>query len=140
MRGRTRRMVCSLANPHPYPSHVLAGMDVDGAAEDEEAPAPARTAYIPGSHTLGADEILEPDDSVYIMRHTMHVKWPCLSFDVLRDNLGDGRQRFPATAYIAAGTQADTAKNNELLVYKMSSLHRTQKDGGMELGVVYRVA
>ncbi|KAL1718489.1 WD40-repeat-containing domain protein [Schizophyllum commune] len=104
------------------------GMDVDGAAEDEEAPAPARTAYIPGSHTLGADEILEPDDSVYIMRHTMHVKWPCLSFDVLRDNLGDGRQRFPATAYIAAGTQADTAKNNELLVYKMSSLHKTQRD------------
>ena len=64
------------------------------------------------------------------MRHTMHVKWPCLSFDVLRDNLGDGRQRFPATAYIAAGTQADTAKNNELLVYKMSSLHKTQRDAG----------
>ena len=129
-RGRTRRMVRSGLLCHPYPSHAPLGMDVDGAAEDEEAPAPARTAYIPGSHTLGADEILEPDDSVYIMRHTMHVKWPCLSFDVLRDNLGDGRQRFPATAYIAAGTQADTAKNNELLVYKMSSLHKTQRDAG----------
>ncbi|TRM65916.1 WD40-repeat-containing domain protein [Schizophyllum amplum] len=104
------------------------GMDVDGAAEDEDAPAPARTAYIPGSHTLGADEVLEADDSVYIMRHTLNVRWPCLSFDVLRDGLGDGRQRFPATAYLAAGTQADAAKNNELLVYKLSSLHKTQRD------------
>jgi len=79
---------------------------------------------------VGKDEILEPDDSVYIMRHSMNVTWPCLTFDVLRDNLGDERQRFPATTYIVTGTQADAAKNNEVIVYKLSSLHRTQKDGG----------
>lgn len=107
------------------------GMEVDDvlpAIEESEKPQPASEAFIPGNHLLGKDEILEPDDSVYTMRHTMNVNWPCLSFDVLRDNLGDERQRYPATAYIVGGTQADAAKNNELIVYKMSSLHKTQKD------------
>lgn len=94
--------------------------------------------FIPGRHALGKDEILEPDDSVYEMRHSMQVKWPSLSFDVLRDNLGDQRQRYPATAYIVAGTQAPSAKENELSVYKMSALHRTQNDGGMYIPVITR--
>jgi ribosome assembly protein RRB1 len=111
-------------------------MEVDEvlpAIEESEESQTARETFIPGHHALERDEILEPDDSVYIMRHTLGVIWPCLSFDVLRDNFGDERQRYPATAYIAAGTQADTAKNNELIVYKMSSLHKTQGDGGMYL-------
>jgi len=107
-------------------------MDVDDVIppieETEEQPAQTEV-FIPGRHTLGKDEILEPDDSVYEMRHSLNVNWPCLSFDVLRDSLGDGRQRYPATAYIVAGTQADNSNKNELAVYKMSSLHRTQKDG-----------
>lgn len=107
-------------------------MDVDevlpAIEESDEQPAAPET-YIHGTHKLGPDEILEPDDSVYIMRHSLKVTWPCLSFDILRDNLGDERQKLPATAYLATGTQADTAQGNEMLVYKMSSLHRTQKDG-----------
>jgi len=108
-------------------------MDIDEvipAIEESEQQPPAPDTFIPGMRALEKDEILEPDDSVYIMRHSMNVNWPCLSFDVLRDSLGDQRQRYPATAYLVAGTQADLAKNNELSVYKMSSLHRTQKDGG----------
>ncbi|KAF8898958.1 glutamate-rich WD repeat containing [Infundibulicybe gibba] len=108
------------------------GMDIDEVMppieESDELPSQP-DVFLPGTHVLGKDEILEADDSVYIMRHSMNVNWPCLSFDVLRDNLGDERQRYPATAYLVAGTQADTAKNNEILVYKLSSLHRTQKDG-----------
>ena len=99
--------------------------------EDEDHPKlPEANAFIPGRHVLEKDEILEPDDSVYEMRHSMRVKWPSLSFDVLRDNLGDQRQRYPATAYIVAGTQAPSTGDNELSVYKMSALHRTQNDGG----------
>lgn len=108
------------------------GMDLDevlpAIEESEELQAPA--TFIPGTHALGKDEILEADDSVYLMRHSMAGNWPCLSFDVLRDNLGDERQRYPATAYLVAGTQADTAKKNEVVVYKLSSLHRTQKNDG----------
>lgn len=110
------------------------GMDVDEEVlppieESEEQPS-APEIFIPGVHQLGKDEILEPDDSVYLLRHNMNVNWPCLSFDILRDNLGDQRQRFPATAYIVSGTQADVAKNNEITVYKMSSLQKTQRNGG----------
>lgn len=108
-------------------------MDIDEvmpAIEESDEQLPDPEAFIPGTHVLGKDEILEPDDSVYIMRHSMNVTWPCLSFDVLRDNLGDERQRYPATAYLVAGTQADQANKNELTVFKMSSLHKTQKDGG----------
>ncbi|KAJ3477251.1 hypothetical protein NLI96_g10595 [Meripilus lineatus] len=109
------------------------GMDVDEEVlppieESEEQPS-APEIFIPGVHQLGKDEILEPDDSVYLLRHNMNVNWPCLSFDILRDNLGDQRQRFPATAYIVSGTQADVAKNNEITVYKMSSLQKTQRNG-----------
>ena len=109
-------------------------MDVDvlppvEEEDDEQKPA-QKQPFLPGRHVLQKDEILEPDDSVYEMRHTMNVNWPCLSFDVLRDNLGDQRRKYPATAYIVAGTQADVAKSNELSVYKMSLLHRTQKDAG----------
>lgn len=108
-------------------------MDVDEevlpAIEESEEQPVAPDAFIPGTHTLGKDEVLEADDSVYIMRHTLKVTWPCLSFDILRDNLGDERQKLPATAYLVTGTQADSMQNNELLVYKMSSLHKTQKDG-----------
>lgn len=66
------------------------------------------------------------------MLHRLNVTWPCLSFDVLRDQLGSAaeRQKYPQTAYFVAGTQADTAKNNELMVMKASSMHKTQKDGG----------
>ncbi|KAJ7651715.1 glutamate-rich WD repeat-containing protein [Mycena polygramma] len=95
------------------------GMEVDDEVmpaieESDEKPA-ALDTFIPGRHKLGPDEILEPDDSVYIMRHSMKVTWPCLSFDVLRDNLGDERQRYPATSYLVSGTQADLAKDNELV-------------------------
>ncbi|KAF8846180.1 WD40 repeat-like protein [Paxillus ammoniavirescens] len=108
------------------------GMDVDEvlpAIEESEDQPPALQAFIPGTHKLEKDEILEPDDSVYVMRHSMDVTWSCLSFDVLRDSLGDQRQRYPTTAYVVAGTQADRPSENELSVFRMSSLHRTQKDG-----------
>ncbi|KAH9964218.1 glutamate-rich WD repeat-containing protein [Russula dissimulans] len=95
--------------------------------ESDETPR-VPNVFIPGVHTLGKDEILEADESVYVMRHTMSANWPCLSFDILRDDEGDQRQRFPASAYIVAGTQADAAKNNKLTVFKMTQLHKTQKD------------
>ena len=111
-------------------------MDVDDGVippieDSEEQQEQPEEAFIPGRYKLAKDEILEPDDSVYVMRHPLNVDWPCLSFDTLRDNLGDGRERYPQTAYIVAGTQADTINSNQLSVFKMSSLHKTQRDGGM---------
>ncbi|KAF7339269.1 Ribosome assembly protein rrb1 [Mycena sanguinolenta] len=76
------------------------GMDIDEevmpAIEESDEKPVAPDAFIPGRHKLEPDEILEPDDSVYIMRHSM---------------------------------KADSSKDNEVVVYKLSSLHKTQKDG-----------
>lgn len=97
--------------------------------EDDDEARPVQAVYLPGGQ-LGKDEVLEADMTAYEMLHQMNVKWPCLSFDVLRDSLGDDRKKFPHTAYIVSGTQADTPSQNEILVMKMSQLHRTQKDNG----------
>lgn len=63
------------------------------------------------------------------MLHRLNVTWPCLSFDILKDGLGSDRQKFPHTSYWVAGTTAPTAKENEILVMKASSMHKTSKDG-----------
>ena len=116
---------------YPYKSDMEVDDDVLPAIEEsEEAPA-VQKAFIPGRHTLEKDEVLEPDNSTYEMLHMMGVDWSSLSFDILKDNLGDERQRYPASAYVVTGTQADIAKNNELHVFKISSLCRTFKEDGM---------
>jgi ribosome assembly protein RRB1 len=84
--------------------------------------------FIPGRHKLSQGEVLTPDPSTYEMLHTLSTTWPCLSFDIIRDNLGDQRKAFPATVYAVGGTQAldSRAKENELLVMKLSGLSRME--------------
>ncbi|KAK6332441.1 ribosome biosynthesis protein rrb1 [Orbilia brochopaga] len=77
---------------------------------------------------LGKDEVLEPDPSAFHMLHNMGTKWPCLSFDIIPDNLGDNRQTYPATVYLVTGTQASKPKDNEITVMKLSSLSRMKQD------------
>eukprot|EP01029_Cantina_marsupialis_P009094 TRINITY_DN2131_c0_g1_i1.p1 TRINITY_DN2131_c0_g1~~TRINITY_DN2131_c0_g1_i1.p1 ORF type:complete len:317 (-),score=94.40 TRINITY_DN2131_c0_g1_i1:698-1648(-) len=77
---------------------------------------------------MGKDEELVCDSRYYHMLHRMNWEWPCLSFDIIKDNLGDNRTEFPATAYVCAGTQADQARNNKLLVLKMADMYRTKND------------
>ncbi|KAI9230246.1 MAG: WD40-repeat-containing domain protein [Piptocephalis tieghemiana] len=95
--------------------------------EEEEETSEDVKVYLPGQK-LDKDEVLEVDNSAYMMLHSMSVQWPCLSFDVLEDNLGADRTRFPHTAYLVAGTQAARPSENEILVMKMSQLHRTNRD------------
>lgn len=63
------------------------------------------------------------------MLHVMSTTWPCLSFDIVRDHLGDNRKHYPRTLYAVAGTQAESsrAKENELLILKLSSLSRMDR-------------
>ncbi len=98
--------------------------------DDEEEEAEDTKVYLPSQHPDSTGVQLEPDQSAYEMLHRLNVTWPCLSFDILPDSLGSERAAFPHTAYFVAGTQADQPKNNEVLVMKASSMHRTNKDGG----------
>jgi ribosome assembly protein RRB1 len=108
-----------------------------GAPEDEDPEVTEQTKepYIPGvSRALTADEILEPDYSVYLALHQLSYTWPCLSFDVLRDDLGWERNKFPHTAWVVAGTQAaqDVGSagmgkpKDEVVVMKWGGLSRTR--------------
>lgn len=86
--------------------------------------------FIPGRSKLAAGETLTPDPSTYDMLHTLTTTWPCLSFDIVRDNLGDNRKAYPATVYAVAGTQAEAGreKENELMVMKLGGLSRMERD------------
>mmetsp|Transcript_23243 Transcript_23243/g.55098 ORF Transcript_23243/g.55098 Transcript_23243/m.55098 type:complete len:577 (-) Transcript_23243:29-1759(-) len=67
---------------------------------------------------------LEMDPTAYKMHHALTPEWPCLSFDLLRDPLGDNRQRFPHSVQAVIGTQADEPQNNSLTVIKLSDMGR----------------
>ncbi|KAK6531251.1 ribosome biosynthesis protein rrb1 [Arthrobotrys megalospora] len=77
---------------------------------------------------LKEDEVLEPDPSAFHLLHNMGTKWPCLSFDVLQDSLGDNRQTYPATVFLVTGTQASKPRENEITVMKLSGLSRMKQD------------
>jgi ribosome assembly protein RRB1 len=91
-----------------------------------------QNTFIPGRNKLSAGETLAPDLTAYELLHQVGSTWPCLSIDLIRDNLGDNRKTYPATVYAVAGTQADRSreKENQLMVMKLSSLSRMEKASG----------
>jgi ribosome assembly protein RRB1 len=86
--------------------------------------------FIVGRHKLEPGQTLAPDPSTYEMLHALSTPWPCLSFDIIKDNLGNDRKTFPATMYAVAGTQADSKreKENQLMVMKFSGLSRMERE------------
>ncbi|GLI74213.1 ribosome assembly protein rrb1 [Penicillium ochrochloron] len=106
--------------------------DAEREEEEREAMDVDKQTFIPGRTKLAPGETLSPDPSTYDMLHTLSTPWPCLSFDIVRDALGDNRKTFPATVYAVAGTQAEgsRAKDNELMVLKMSGLSKMEREGG----------
>ncbi|KAK0637478.1 WD40-repeat-containing domain protein [Bombardia bombarda] len=99
-------------------------MDVDGAS--------GPGTFIVGRSALDPGQTLTPDPTTYRMLHSLSTPWPCLSFDIVRDSLGENRNVYPATMYTVAGTQADQSKasENALMVMKFSGL--SKMDGGDE--------
>jgi len=111
---------------------------VDGRPDAEREADEARDAmdvdtkdqtFIPGRSILQPGLSLTPDPSTYEMLHIFSTTWPCLSFDIVRDNLGDERKQYPRTLYAVAGTQAESsrARENELYVLRLSSLSRMDR-------------
>ena len=46
-----------------------------------------------GKDKVEEGEQMEYDNSAYRMYHRLNVEWPCLSFDIISDNLGAIRRR-----------------------------------------------
>lgn len=71
---------------------------------------------------------LEMDESAYEMYHQARTTAPCLSFDIIPDDLGNNRNEYPHTCYAVAGTQAEAKSQNHVIVMKLSNLKRTFKE------------
>ncbi|KAK9109831.1 hypothetical protein Sjap_017891 [Stephania japonica] len=82
----------------------------------------------PGVDKLEEGEELQCDPSAYNSLHAFHIGWPCLSFDILRDQLGLIRTGFPQTVYCIAGTQAEKAPWNYIGVFKLSKISGKRRD------------
>lgn len=110
-------------------------MDVSESNDEEENAENDDTKdkelYLPGK-PLEADEELICDKSAYVMLHQAQTGAPCLSFDIIHDNLGTNRDTFPLTAYIVAGTQAAQNHVNNLVVMKLHNLHKTNEESDSE--------
>lgn len=76
-----------------------------GGGGGDEPLAAARAWFKPGVDQLGEDEELVMDPAAYIMHHALNAEWPALSFDVLKDDLGGNRTKFPLTLFAVAGSQ-----------------------------------
>lgn len=116
----------------PYVDEIIDDDDDDDEEEGEEAMAGEEDVELVQSwHPLmgGSNgQELEMDPSAYKMHHTLTPEWPSLSFDLIRDDLGDARQRFPHSLQAVAGTQADTPENNRLTVIKLSDLSKLPQE------------
>ncbi|XP_065912386.1 glutamate-rich WD repeat-containing protein 1-like [Dysidea avara] len=126
-----------------YDDSESGGEDVEEMEEEE--PSAAATVpkqkstttkvYLPGvskgNHNIDDDDEgieLVHEASAYLMYHQAQLGAPCLSFDIVRDTLGDGRTDFPMTTFVVAGTQAATSRQDHVILVKMSQLTKTHKE------------
>jgi len=96
-------------------------MENENANQGDQEKAESKI-YLPGQ-TMEDDEELVVDKSAYKLLHYAQSGAPCLSFDIIPDNLGNSRENYPLSMYIATGTQAAKTHVNNLLVMKMSNLY-----------------
>ena len=78
---------------------------------------------------LKEGETLDFDSTAYSAYYALRVDWPCLSFDILQDSLGNYRSRFPLQFMVAAGTQASPGFDNYVHCWSVENLCCTSRDG-----------
>lgn len=100
-------------------------------AESNEEESKHREVWMPHKG-MSAEEQLDYDSTAYLMLHRLKVEWPCLTFDIIPDNLGHFRTKFPHQLYLATGSQANRADKNKVSILKITDLHKTKNDERVE--------
>lgn len=73
-------------------------------------------------------EEIEITPEAYKLYFNLTTEWPCLSFDIINDNLGYNRRKFPHSLTAVIGTQADYDRNNKITVLRLNDLGRMKND------------
>ncbi|XP_025416385.1 glutamate-rich WD repeat-containing protein 1 [Sipha flava] len=102
-------------------------LDDEGGESSNFTKKEPRQVYLPGNQ-MKEDESLVFDPSAYHMLHDIDSGLPCLSFDVIVDDLGYNRSDFPHSMYLVAGSQAEKPKDNCVIVMKLSNLKAMKND------------
>jgi len=91
---------------------------------EEEPEVEQKEIFIPGKHKLEEGEELVRDESAYTLYHEFQTGSPCLSFDIIKDDLDRSKGPFPATSFIVAGTMSQQKKDH-MIVLKLENMHVT---------------
>lgn len=100
----------------------------DGEGKEDAAPTTMVWRNDQGDTLNEASEKLSYSNKAYDSFFQLRTEYPCLSFDVLHDNEGANRTRYPLTMYFVCGSQADEKNKNQLYVIKVSNILRTKHD------------
>lgn len=75
------------------------------------------------------EEKLEIDPRAYKMHHALTAEWPSLSFDFVKDTLGENRTRFPHSFTAVIGSQAAKPNQNKITIMSLSDLGKMERSG-----------
>ena len=110
--------------------------ETDESEDDEESEEiknlPART-YIPVKGKK--DDDLVVDESAYVLLCKSKTNYPCMSFDIIHDNDGEGEDRsskFPISLSMIGGTYSGKRNADSLIVMKFSKLYPNSKNSKLD--------
>jgi ribosome assembly protein RRB1 len=81
---------------------------------------------------LSEGQNLDYSNRAYDTFFQLKTEFPALSFDIMKDNDGMGRTKYPMSMMIVCGSQAPDAGSNQLYVMRVSNILRTRHDGEEE--------
>jgi len=102
-------------------------VEASSSSNPAVASGPAKV-WQPGVDTLEDGEELQFDPEAYNYLRGFDIGWSCLSFDIVRDQLGLIRSEFPHTLYGVAGTQAQKASSNYIGIFKLSNIRGKKRE------------
>lgn len=102
--------------------------DVPGEEETEDGAANLTVWRGDQEEAVEGDGPLQYSNKAYDSFFQLRTEYPCLSFDVVKDNDGTVRAKYPLSMVLVCGSQADENSKNQLVVLRISNICRTKHD------------